>query len=165
MKGDHLELIITFFVAAGFGCPLGCLASIFIMKIDYNKFQHLKLSIENLLVNYGYCTTYSRPWGKFYNQYHFTESICKLGISQACRQCIDNTCSSYIAHNISTYTQQGIAICGYYDTLNILLLTWMEVKWFWRERLKHIKSTIGIFLRSSFALDKFVWNENITYLH
>ena len=46
MKGDHLELIITFFVEVRFGCCLGCISSIFIMKNDYTKFQHLKLSIE-----------------------------------------------------------------------------------------------------------------------
>ena len=46
MKGDTLELIITFFVEARFGCFLGCISSIFIMKNDYTKFQHLKLSID-----------------------------------------------------------------------------------------------------------------------
>ena len=46
MKGDTLDLIITFFVEVRFGCCLGCISSIFIMKNDYTKFQHLKLSIE-----------------------------------------------------------------------------------------------------------------------
>ena len=46
MKGDYHELIITFFVEVRFGCCLGCISSIFIMKNDYTKFQHLKLSIE-----------------------------------------------------------------------------------------------------------------------
>ncbi len=46
MKGDTLDLIITFFVEARFGCFLGCISSIFIMKNDYTKFQHLKLSID-----------------------------------------------------------------------------------------------------------------------
>ena len=46
MKGDGLELIITFFVEVRFGCCLGCISSIFIMKNDYTKFQHLELSIE-----------------------------------------------------------------------------------------------------------------------
>ena len=46
MKGDTLDLIITFFVEVRFGCCLGCISSIVIMKNDYTKFQHLKLSIE-----------------------------------------------------------------------------------------------------------------------
>ena len=46
MKGDSLELIITFFVEARFRCFLGYISYIFIMKNYYTKFQHLKLSIE-----------------------------------------------------------------------------------------------------------------------
>ena len=64
MKGDTLDLIITFFVEVRFGCCLGCISSIFIMKNDYTKFQHLKLSIE-------------RPHGQlFYNiQYPQNQQI------------------------------------------------------------------------------------------
>ena len=72
MKGDTLDLIITFFVEVRFGCCLGCISSIFIMKNDYTKFQHLKLSIE-------------RPHGQlFYNiqyQWYYLDIQPGIGIA------------------------------------------------------------------------------------
>ena len=59
MKGDTLELIIPFFVEARFGCFLGCISSIFIMKNDYTKFQHLKLSIDQ---PHGQLLCYIQYW-------------------------------------------------------------------------------------------------------
>ena len=43
-------------------------------------------------------------------------------------------------------------------------LTGIYGKWFWREKII-IRVRSEYFLRSSFALDEFVWNKNITYLH